>query len=304
MTMLLNSYVYASSPPPSGATRWRVRAPTVHLSGDGFAPVDVIFIAADTAITMPTTGTSTGSGLIEGAYEWAFDSDATTYAAVTASTGWIEYQFSAAQDIVGVWLSSRPHATWCRQMPSQLIVEYYNGSSWVEVINQTSIPDWGYAEQRKFVATGYSASYTAAARKYWRVRSTDTNIAGDYMACTELELRATSGGSDQCDSATITSSAEIGGYEASNAVDNNTSTFWTTGGSEPISGLGHYLQAVFGSDTSVNQITYQVRPDTYREDPNNLFIDSSINGLGWIREWSHSSIGTWTAGETKTFTRP
>lgn len=303
MTMLVNPYVLAVAG-SAGATRWRVRAPTVHLAGDAFAPVDVVFIDTDNAIVMPDTGTSTGSGLVEGTYGGAFDSDATTYAAVTASTGWIEYQFNTAQEIVGVWLSARQHTSWCRQMPSQLIVEYYNGSSWVEVINQSSIPDWSYNEQRKFVATGYDATYVDQARTYWRVRSTDTNIAGDYMACVELELRATTGGADQTSGTTITASAQAGGYEVTKAIDDDTGTFWTTGIAAPVSGLGHWMRVVFGSVTSVDEVTYKVRSDSFREDPNNLFIDSSINGMGWIPEWSHSSIGTWTAGETKTFTRP
>ncbi|QBQ96288.1 discoidin domain-containing protein [Paraburkholderia pallida] len=144
---------------------------------------------------------------------------------------------------------------------------------------------------------------SSSGHRYWRVRCPTTYESGNYMACAELAMHATIGGSNMLTpSSTMTASATISGYPTSNAVDGNPSTFWTTGGTAPPSG-GHWLACDFGSGAAVTvaEVVYTVRPDTYREDPASLYVDYSDNGTTWTNAWSVSSIPSWTAGQTRTF---
>lgn len=142
-----------------------------------------------------------------------------------------------------------------------------------------------------------------AAHRYWRVRCPDTHIAGEYMGCTELEMRATSGGADQTGGKTASASVAFGGYPASAAIDNNTGSFWTTGGAGPPAG-GHWLRIDFGAGTPVDvvEISYKVRPDSYREDPKDLYVEYSDDASSWTTLWSQLNIAAWSAGETRVFT--
>lgn len=143
------------------------------------------------------------------------------------------------------------------------------------------------------------------AHRYWRVRSTLTWL-GNYMACTELELRATTGGADQCSGGTASASLENSApYVASMAFDNNNTTFWTTGGTAP-GALGHWIKYDFGAGNEkvVQEISYKSRIDGAREDPKNLYIEFSDDNVNWIEQWSVTGILAWTAGEVRVYLDP
>lgn len=138
--------------------------------------------------------------------------------------------------------------------------------------------------------------------RYWRVRSTDTDVAGEYMAISELQLRSSLGGADLTTGKTAAASAAFGGYPASQAIDDNASTFWTTGSAAPPA-EGHWLSVDLGAgnEADIVEVVIAVRPDSFREDPRNLYVDYSSDGSTWTNSWSVASIDSWTAGESRTF---
>ena len=142
-----------------------------------------------------------------------------------------------------------------------------------------------------------------AAHRYWRVRSSDTAIGGEYLAFAEVEMKSAFAGADLTAGKTVSASATAGGaYVPGSAIDNNASTFWTTGATAPPVG-GHWYAVDFGAggDVDIVEITLQVRPDGYREDPLNLFVEYSDDGSTWTLQYSLSGLPTWGAGEKRTF---
>lgn len=139
-----------------------------------------------------------------------------------------------------------------------------------------------------------------AAHRYWRVRSPDTWIGGDYMGCAELELASAFGGADLTTGKTATASAVLGSNPTSNALDNNPATLWTTGGSVPPAG-GHWLAVDLGpgGDADVAEVRYTARPDGYREDPVRLILEWSDDGVAWTVLFDLNGLAAWGAGETR-----
>lgn len=144
-----------------------------------------------------------------------------------------------------------------------------------------------------------------AAFTNWRVRSTDTAVAGEYMGATELQFRETSGGANTLTGGTATASANAGApYLPDKALDGNAGTFWTTGGVAPPSG-GHWWAYAHAAPKDITEIVYTSRSDGVREDPLNLFIEYyDPASFSWVTRWSVTGIAAWTAGETRTFTAP
>jgi hypothetical protein len=144
------------------------------------------------------------------------------------------------------------------------------------------------------------------AHRFWRVRSPNTAVAGEYMGCTELELRATPSGADETGSGTASASAtHSSGFAASKAFDNNGSTFWTTGVNTQPSG-GHWLQYDFGSGVTkeIQEVSYTARSDAVREDPLDIYIEWSDDGAHWFEKWSVLGMAAWTASEVRVWTDP
>jgi hypothetical protein len=155
------------------------------------------------------------------------------------------------------------------------------------------------------VATSPPITAGAPAHCYWRIRSSSTSSSG-YLGIAEMEMRPTPGGNDQTAGNTAAASATyipVSAHPPAYAINDNRADFWTTGGTTPPTG-GHWLSVKFGASVSVAEVVLTVRPDTYREDPRNLFVEWSDDNSVWNTEWSVSSIAAWAAGETRTFTKP
>lgn len=163
------------------------------------------------------------------------------------------------------------------------------------------------------IAPAYTASYAydnadnrvnvqvVSAHRYWRVRTSQTGIAGNYFGVAELELHATIGGADlTAGRSSFASATHAAGYEAYRAINDNLADFWTTGANSPPAG-GHWLATDLVTPSDVKEVRITVRPDGYREDPLNLYVEFSDDGGTWFTAWSKAAIPTWSAGETRTF---
>lgn len=154
-----------------------------------------------------------------------------------------------------------------------------------------------------FWSTQEAGLASVAYARYWRIRTTSTWTGGNYFGVAELELRKSKDGADLTTPlTTITAYKYIGGYEPYKAIDNNYGTFYTTGGNSP-GPDGHWLKIDFGAGVKhpVTEITLTVRPDGYREDPKNLFVEHSGDNITWKKLFHVTDIPTWTAGETRVF---
>ena len=144
-----------------------------------------------------------------------------------------------------------------------------------------------------------------ANHRWWKFRSPDTYVAGEYLGITEMEMRLTAGGADQTTGKAITASATAsGGYVAARAIDDNLTLFWTTGATAPPSG-GHWLKVDFGAGTPVDivEMSLMVRPDTFREDPYEIVLEYSDDDITYTEVMHTYSTPAWTAGETRFFNR-
>lgn len=145
-----------------------------------------------------------------------------------------------------------------------------------------------------------------AAHRYWRLRSPNTAIAGEYMGAMEIELRESAGGADATGSGTASASNTFGSpWLPAGAFDNNTSVGWTTGGNPPPTG-GHWIKYDFGAgnEKDIVEVTYMVRNDGVREDPLDIYIEWSDDNVTWIDKWSVLGMAAWSNGETRTWTMP
>ncbi len=142
-----------------------------------------------------------------------------------------------------------------------------------------------------------------AAHRYWRVRSPDTFIGGEYLACTELELASAFGGADLTTGKTATASASLSAtYAPGKAIDDSNGTFWTVGSTAPPVG-GHWLAIDFGlgGDVDIVEVRYTVRPDGFREDPVRLIVEWSDDAVTWTVLFDLNGLSAWAAGEKRTF---
>ena len=137
---------------------------------------------------------------------------------------------------------------------------------------------------------------------YWRFLITACTSSGAPSAA-EIELRATSGGADQCSGGTASASSFYpsgGPYGAAQAFDNNNTTFWA---SLP-AGLPEWVQYQFASPVDVLEYTLRMRPDGEASSQGwrDWQLQYSDNGSTWTQRDSRVSIASWTAGEQRTFT--
>lgn len=146
--------------------------------------------------------------------------------------------------------------------------------------------------------------YVPNKHRYWRIRSTKIQGAGasDNMGLVEVEMRAYPGGPDQCSGGTALSDSDFSGaFPKTAAFDNNTSTIWssTTGGS-----AAHWIGYDFGTAVNVNEVFITSRTDYLNSNVLTAFVESSDNGSAWTTQWQYTLMADWTAGETRTLTRP
>jgi hypothetical protein len=152
---------------------------------------------------------------------------------------------------------------------------------------------------------GTPAGAGPTARAYWMVVVDRIQTAGGNARIGELQLRATSGGSNIATGGTpifIDQASSSGDNSAAAAFDGNSATAWASSGATLPSGVGYQLS----SASVVNEIVITARNDSFGPGgaPIVLRVLSSADGVNCALEWSCLSPATWTAGLSRTFTRP
>jgi hypothetical protein len=158
----------------------------------------------------------------------------------------------------------------------------------------------------RFVTGGGGGGPTA---RYWRVLSLENVSRGTTPAisCTELELRATVGGSDQTTTASnaISSSEFSASFLNDYAFDGVSGNFWVSQNSGyGTQWIGYDFGA--GNDVTVEEIVWSKRPDGFgvAESPIIALVQYSSDASTWTTYWAFVTPATWgTGSETRTFSR-
>lgn len=127
--------------------------------------------------------------------------------------------------------------------------------------------------------------------RYWGIYMLNSGASG--FALNEVELRATVGGADVTTPSTPV--AVTSGTVASNLVDNNTSTWWTTN-----TATNQRVSFDLVVPTDIRQVAMYPYPAT-AWNPTNFIIQGSRDGVSWVDLLSLSDV-FWTANVQRTFT--
>jgi hypothetical protein len=138
-----------------------------------------------------------------------------------------------------------------------------------------------------------------SAHTYWRLlfEGQAPNNPGSYINISELQMRATSGGSNQCSGGTATADSNYGSQTPSLAFDGNNATYW-----ESNQGTGNrWLKYQFASPVAV--LEYVIRNGPFAvEGPSSWTLQYSDDNSTWHDADTRHQQAAWTANETRTFT--
>jgi len=213
---------------------------------------------------------------------------------------WIKYDFGAGneKDIVEMAVAGRldSSSAFAYQSPRDFTLDYSDDdSSWTTLITVTGFSNHCSGLQVINADTRYDAG---AAGTVWRIHVTAVGGGGTIAIC-EVEMRASSGGADQCTGGVALASSTFQTSIANLAVDNNTSTstFFATHTYSPTPGWFAYK---FPSAVSVAELTIKARDSSWQSQAPVDFTLQKWNGSGWDTMLTQTGL-SWSAGETKTF---
>jgi len=309
---------------PTGHRYWRIYITDNDTAGHTVAAVvEIQFHSGTTGYGADQTGSGTASvdsnaGLGQVASnavdDELLDANANIWASTnTAFPHWWKYDFGSGNnvDVVGVSIIARGDGpdgvggTVNNMAPRDFDVQYSdNDSTWTTRWSETSRSFTRY--QFRHFRAGTAASYSGSphgSHQHWRIRMVEDN-GGNISSASEIEMRATPSGSDQCSGGTPISDGDIGsGLVDDNAFDNNNTTFF---GSTLTASGAAYIGYSFASPVSVAEVTWRSRGDGAADQtPRSFFIQYADSGSGpWTTAWGVSNSSGWSIGETRTFTDP
>ncbi len=141
-----------------------------------------------------------------------------------------------------------------------------------------------------------------AAHRYWRLRTIAQNGGGfqsdELILLTEIEMRITSGGADQCTGGTAIGTdgyASGTSEDPPSAFDNNNSTFWQAfwnGGADAWrTWIGYDFGA--GNEKDIMQLSVRAHASYLSRTPRIAVVESSDDAVTWTHEWIvHFGVST------------
>lgn len=247
------------------------------------------------------SGTLAASKAIDGNYDLSVNSRWAS-SATGGTDEWIMYDFGAGvtKEVQAVALFSCADGEQ-DQTIGNYRVEYSADGSTFFTAWSGSFPTLTHQMQfARSINPVHVPSYSGSpygAHTYWRalVQTPD----GSALSCSEMEMRATPSGSDQCTGGTPTVNASTLG-SATSIFDNNNSTFWAVNG-----GAGSWIKYQFASPVTVAEISWRIRGDANpTHAPNDFLIQFSDDNTLWTTCWQVFDQTAWSIGETRVFTSP
>jgi len=196
-----------------------------------------------------------------------------------------QYDFGAGNDVdlAEVYILPRQDSTTLAPQKWSLLYSD-DGTNWTTAVAYCGRVAW--TTSAKTFAAYYPAAVSGG-HQYWRINIKSTSD-GSYGGFSEIELRPTDGGSDQCglgSSGVPAASSTLGEptWGAARAVDGTTSTYWMSASGIPCS-----WQYDFGTAQKVLQVAITPRLDALTIAPAEFDLDYSDNGADW------TTLGTFT----------
>lgn len=126
-----------------------------------------------------------------------------------------------------------------------------------------------------------------AAHRYWRINNL-TTPPGGYTTVAEIELRASKGGADETGSGTASASSSYSGMPASNAVDNNTGTAWTSADNTGPEWWKYDFGS--GSDKDIVEVAMTPLSGYHTRTPHNFNLEYSDDDSDWtiLLHWHYT----------------
>jgi F5/8 type C domain len=242
-------------------------------------------------------GTATASTSYSGSFtaDKAYDnSSATSWATSTNNTtGWIAYQFASPVDILEYTIQVLSGDL--TRAPKDFALEWSDdGVTWISADWRLNVTPWTSSETKTFtvpVVTG----------NYWRINVSQNNGDSEYLQIAEIEMRATAGGADECNSGLPLASSFLPGYAPPVAFANDGSTTsWAT----QRYALSGWIGYKFPTTVTVAQYTIQSLSSLPNRAPKAWTLESSSDGITWTPVETRENQTGWTANQIRTFTVP
>lgn len=144
-----------------------------------------------------------------------------------------------------------------------------------------------------------------AAHLYWRVRAIALQGSTTNFALSEVDMRVTAGGANQCTGGTPLASSQfdntIGGtgHAKENAFDGNINTKWATANST----IGQmWIGYQFATAKDIVEIVLTSRNDaTVNQSPASFLLEYSDDGVTWVISKMVTGIAAWPTGTARTY---
>lgn len=137
-----------------------------------------------------------------------------------------------------------------------------------------------------------------AGHKYWRVYLSGADASAGQQLCSDLEMRASASGPDQCTGGTPSASTTSGDNVAANCFDGSTSTLWAAASSGT---TNEWIKYVFAADVDVKQISYMSNTIASGRGPTEIQLQYSDDDSAWVTVQTWSAITGWVASVAKIF---
>lgn len=148
----------------------------------------------------------------------------------------------------------------------------------------------------------FSIVVSDPARLHWRIYVIAINTAGNYCETTEIQMRSSPGGADQCNGGIATASSLFSGLPPAEAFDNSTSTGWSSSGSSP---MPQWIAYQFTAPVNIVEVTVQAaRTAVITRSFKTMKIQKSADGVTWEDVWQPADQTAWTASQVRTLTKP
>lgn len=238
-------------------------------------------------------GTVTASGETGGAEQaaYAFDNNTSTqWAVATARGAWIQYDFGSGNpvNIAEYTVKHRPDCCGDQGMNAWRLEFSDDGATW-GIADARSNQTWSLGETKTMTVPRITEVY--------RIEST-ANQSGAYTGISEIELRASIGGADQCTGGTAATRSFTNNSERADlAFDDSNSTQWV----DDTSGTT-WIQYMFPSAITLAQYGIRARSSSTEQTPKNWTLQKSTNrGLTWTAVDTQTNQTGWSASELRTF---
>jgi len=137
----------------------------------------------------------------------------------------------------------------------------------------------------------------------WRIRFIDQySGSGGIVSASQLQVRATVGGIDQCIGGTAISSTILGMndlYTPFRLFDNDVGTLWACATNEPFPWAGY----LFASPVNCGQILLATSTSAVQS-PRSFQIQKTYDGVRWITERTVIDEPTWGSNEARPYAVP